>query len=137
MVYYTVSRYNEDMFLVGILTWWYGDGWRQRVWMMKDRIAGSSDFFSIELLVATLFSPFRQISAGRVDGPATVQIRALFDSLISRVIGGIVRIFMLLVGVAYIAFQVITGIIVLAVWAVVPLFPIGGLILTVVGVTIR
>jgi hypothetical protein len=135
MVYYTVSRYNEDMFLVGILTWWYGDGWRQRVHMITTRIAASSDYFSITLLLSTLFSPFRQISAGRVQGPIGVHIRALFDVLISRIIGAIVRTVMITIGTVYIAIQSVVGLVVLIMWALVPLFPVLGLIVTVIGVT--
>jgi hypothetical protein len=135
MVYYTVSRYNEDMFLVGILTWWYGDGWRQRLHMIQSRIMQSSDYFSIGLLLSTLFAPFRQISAEKVDGALAVQLRAMFDLLISRLVGGVVRIFMLLFGVIFIAVQIINGAIVLVAWLIIPLFPVIGLIMTVIGWT--
>lgn len=133
MVYYTVSRYNEDMFLVGILSWWYGDGWQQRLHMIGSRIARTSDFFSIGLLVSTLFAPFRQISAGRVDGPLGVQMRALFDRLISRLIGALVRSFMIIAGLFVISFQAVCGGIVLAFWAIIPIFPVIGILMTVIG----
>lgn len=133
MVYYNVSRYNEDMFLVGILSWWYGDGWRQRVQMIGSRIARTSDFFSIGLLASTLFAPFRQISAGKVNGPLGLQMRAMFDRLISRLIGAFVRSFMIIAGLIIISVQAICGGIVLAFWAVIPTFPIAGLLLMVIG----
>lgn len=121
------------MFLVGILSWWYGDGWRERGSMIGDRIARTSDYFSIGLLLSTLFSPFRQISAGAVEGGLAVQFRALLDKLISRIIGAIVRTFMILFGFVTIVLQAVFGGIVLVVWMVVPLFPIVGLIMTVIG----
>ena len=99
MVYYSLSRYNEDMFLVGILSWWYGDGWKQRFLMIKDRLSHTSDYFSISILIKTLFSPYRQISAGNVSGPIGVQIRAAIDRLISRVVGMFVRLFVIIAGV--------------------------------------
>ena len=59
--------------------------------MVWGKLVSVFDYFSIDLLVRTWFAPFRQISAGAVDGPIGVQIRAFFDRLISRTIGGIVR----------------------------------------------
>lgn len=121
------------MFLVGILTWWYGDGWRKRVVMVGGRIARSNDYFSVGLLLATLFSPFRQISAGAVEGSFGVQMRALLDRLISRMIGMIVRTFMIIIGLIVIFFQAIFGGIVVLAWLLVPLLPIMGLLMLVIG----
>ena len=121
------------MFLVGILSWWYGDGWRQRFALIKARLARTGDYFSIELLLSTLFSPFRQISTGSVSGPLAVQMRAVFDRLLSRLIGALVRTAVLIVGVFVIGAQIVTGVIILALWALIPLFPVIGLIASVVG----
>lgn len=133
MVYYSVSRYNEDMFLMGILSWWYGDGWKQRVGMIGGRIASISDYFSIGLLASTLFSPYRQISAGKVSGSLSVQLHAFVDRLISRVIGAIVRSFMIILGLIVISFQALCGLVVLIFWAIIPLFPVMGLLAAVIG----
>lgn len=133
MVYYSVSGYNEDMFLVGLMTWWYGDGWRQRVLLMRRRLADSSDYFSIGILAKTLFAPYRQISAGGVSGPVGVQARAFLDRSISRVIGAFVRSIVLISGIIFMFFQVVFGGVVLVGWGLVPLFPVIGLILAVIG----
>lgn len=123
------------MFLVGILSWWYGDGWKQRAGLIRERLARTLDFFSISLLLQTLFSPFRQISAGKMTGPIGVQMRAFFDRLISRVIGVIVRLFMIVVGIIIIALHVTWGLVVLASWALVPLLPVAGVLAFSVGWT--
>lgn len=133
MVYYSLSRYNEDMFLVGIMSWWYGNGLRLRFEMIARRIARISDYFSIGLLVSTLFSPYRQISAGRVSGSLSLQMRAFVDRLISRMIGAFVRTFMIIMGLIAIALQAISGIIVLAFWTIIPMFPVIGLLMAVIG----
>jgi hypothetical protein len=91
------------------------------------------DYFSIGLLLKTLFSPFRQISAGQVRGPLAVQMRAFFDRLISRLIGAMVRITIMIVGLVAIFFSVIIGVIGLILWAFIPLLPIVGLILWLIG----
>lgn len=121
------------MFLVGILSWWYGDGLADRIKMLKNRLASSADFFSIGLLASTIFAPFRQISAGRVSGPIGIQMRALFDRTLSRIIGSIVRIFMILFGLIVMLAQVIFGFVVIIIWVLTPIFPIVGLIMMVIG----
>lgn len=133
MVYYSLSRYNEDMFLVGILSWWYGDGWKQRLRLIKSRLARSSDYFSIGQLASTLFAPYRQISAGGVSGPIGVQLRASIDRLISRIVGMFVRLFVLIFGIIAIGLQAIIGTIILIFWMIIPIFPVIGLIVFVIG----
>jgi len=133
MVYYSVSRYNEDMFLVGIMSWWYGNGLRLRLKMIGDRIARTNDYFSIGLLASTLFSPYRQISAGKVSGSLSVQMHAFVDRLISRVIGAIVRTFMIVFGVIVICLQAVSGVVILFFWLIIPTFPVVGLLATVIG----
>jgi hypothetical protein len=121
------------MFIVGILSWWYNAGWRQRFTILKERLAMTVDYFSIDLLVNTLFAPFRQISAGRVNGPLDVKMRAFFDRLISRLIGGMVRSAMIVFGVVAIIIHSVIGCIYVIIWAVIPILPIVGVILFVSG----
>lgn len=121
------------MFLVGILSWWYGDGWMQRAGLIRERLARTLDFFSISLLFKTLFSPFRQISAGKIRGPIGVQMHAFFDRLTSRIIGAMVRTFMIAAGAIVIALHIVWGLIVLVGWALVPLLPVAGILLFSIG----
>lgn len=133
MVYYSLSSYNSNMFLVGILSWWYGGGLMNRPKIIKQRLTSSADFFSINLMLSTLFAPFRQISAGQVSGPLNYQIRAFFDRLISRFIGAFMRFLMILAGVLSIIFQAVFGAITIIVWILLPLAPVIGLIITITG----
>lgn len=121
------------MFVVGILSWWYSAGWRQRFTMLKERLANTMDYFSIDLLARTLFAPFRQISAGRVDGPLGVKLRAFLDRLISRAIGAMVRSTMIIFGIGAIAIHSLVGAITLIVWAIIPIFPLIGIVLFISG----
>lgn len=126
-------RYNEDMFIVGILSWWYTAGWRQQFTNVQDRLARTLDYFSIDLLIRTFFSPFRQISAGKVRGPLGVQVRAFFDNLISRWIGSMVRGTIIVLGVIWIAISVVLSGLLAVLWSIVPLLPVVGIILAVSG----
>jgi len=121
------------MFLVGIISWWYGRGLQGQIGRIRDRLTATAGYFSIGQLLSTLFAPFRQISAGSVNGPVGAQLRAFFDKTISRFIGAIVRSFTILAGLIVMAVQVLVEAIVLVIWVVLPLFPIAGLILFVIG----
>jgi len=121
------------MFLVGILSWWYGDGWKQRLQLIKSRLARSSDYFSIGQLASTLFAPYRQISAGGVSGPIGVQLRASVDRLISRIVGMFVRLFVLIFGIVVISLQAVIGVAFLIFWMIIPIFPVIGLIIFATG----
>jgi len=121
------------MFLVGIISWWYGRGLQGQISRIRDRLTATAGYFSIGQLLSTLFAPFRQISAGSVNGPVGAQLRAFFDKTISRLIGAIVRSFTILAGLIVMAVQVLVEAIVLVIWVVLPLFPIAGLILFVIG----
>ena len=121
------------MFMVSILSWWYGDGWRQRFMMVRESLAKTLDYFSFGLLLKTLFKPFRQISAGRVEGPINIQFRAFIDQLISRCIGAVVRSIVIFIGLLAIMSQITWGLLVLLIWGLVPLLPVIGIGMTTSG----
>jgi len=123
------------LLITELLRWWYGDGWRLRASLVANRLDGTIDYFSVDLLLKTLFSPYRQISAGRVDGPLGVQMRAMVDKLFSRIIGAIIRLIILLIGAVAIGLQVAIGLMILVAWGILPLLPIVGLVLTLMGWT--
>lgn len=112
-----------------MLSWWYTTGWRQRVSFLREKLASTVDYFSIDLLLRTLFSPYRQISAGKVTGSLNVQMHAFFDRLISRMIGAMIRLVMIIIGTIAIIGHTIIGIVLVFGWALVPLAPLIGIIL--------
>jgi len=121
------------MFIVGLLSWWYGAGWRARLRLIGERLLRAFDTFSIDLLLKTWFAPFRQISAGKVRGPLGVQLRAWFDRLISRIIGAIIRTGMIFFGAIWLTILLVLGIVELVLWFVVPLFPVVGAMMLAIG----
>ena len=121
------------MVVVGLFLWWYGVGWLQRIRMVQTRLVGLYDYFSIDLLLRTLFLPFRQISAVGVKGPIGVQIRAWFDRLISRIIGAVVRIVVIVVGCGALLVAGSLGIAMIILWPVVPLLPVVTIVLMMSG----
>ena len=117
-----------------LLKWWYTAGLRQRLKKASVRLDGTIDYFSMDLLLKTLFSPFRQISAGKVDGSLEVKMRALIDRVFSRLIGAFIRLLLLVVGGITIALQVILALVVILLWLLVPLLPVAGIVLMAAGV---
>ena len=116
------------MVIVWALSWWYGAGWKARLVDLRNQLVSSYDYFSIGLLISSLFAPFRQISAGKVRGPIGLQLRAFLDRQISRVIGAIVRTILIITGVVWLCVQAIIGALVIILWAIVPILPLIGFI---------
>ncbi len=112
--------------VMAFFVWWYGDGWRRQFRLVADRINQMLDTFSFSLILRTLFSPFRQISAGRVDGPLGVQFQAFIDKTISRFIGALVRIAVLITGAISIAVGTVLGVLYVAFWPLIPVLPLVG-----------
>lgn len=121
------------MVIVGILSWWYGRGFSIRLGQARQQLVGIYDYFSIDLLIKTLFSPFRQISAGKVQGPLAIQFRAFVDRLFSRVIGFVVRSIMIAVGSIGIVGSILISLFMIAIWLVMPILPFVGIILALSG----
>jgi hypothetical protein len=121
------------MVIVWALSWWYGAGWKAFLSGLRERLAVSYDYFSIGLLASTLFAPFRQISAGKVSGPIGVKLRAAVDKLISRFIGALVRLVLIVVGILWLFVQVVVGVLALVLWALVPVLPVIGFIIMLSG----
>lgn len=122
------------MFLVGLITWWYGRGWVDQWKRIGVRFAATLEFFSIGQLAMTLFSPFRQISATSTsNGTVGAELRAFGDQLISRIIGGFVRFFTILFGLIVILLQAIYEVVIMIAWWFLPILPIAGAIMMAIG----
>lgn len=121
------------MIVLGLLRWWYGEGLFKQLHRSQERIAATADYFSFVLLLKTLFSPFRQISAGGVRGPIGLQLRAWLDRLVSRCVGAVIRTLTIIVGVGGLILSVMLAILRLVGWVALPALPFVGLLLTVTG----
>ena len=121
------------MFAVGLLQWWYGAGIKTQFIRAMNRVAEVYDYFSIDLLLRSLFAPFRQISAGSFRGSLEIQLRAFIDRLISRTIGAIMRTILIVIGTVSVIFMGFVFIVWLMVWIILPVLPFIGIVLTLIG----
>lgn len=125
------------MLAIGMITWWYTTGWAEFVHKMWINIGLLADRFSIVSLLKTLFAPFRQLDAAHSEHASiSERFQNLIGSLISRLIGAVVRIILIIVGVILIILEFAIGIICIIVWPIIPLLPIVGVVVAISGVLI-
>lgn len=121
------------MLAVALLKWWYGVGWLTLMRRVGVSVQNVLNFFSVGQLAGSLFAPFRQISAGRVQGPLGVQLRAFGDRLFSRGIGAVVRSLLIVFGLLIALLSGVWGLAVMIIWPFLPLLPLSGLFLMLNG----
>ena len=116
--------------MAAFFKWWYGAGWKL-VWeRLGERIQSVASAFSVTLLVRTLFSPWRRVTAVKGRG-FDAAIHAAIDNAVGRFIGFSVRIIVLIAAaISTVAISIIGGIL-LFVW---PFLPVCILALLAVGV---
>jgi hypothetical protein len=124
------------MILFSMLSWWYTAGWSGLAARIGHRINGVMETFSVSLLMGSLFEPFRQISAGHVQGGGfDAQLRAFGDRLFSRIFGAVVRSLFIFMGLVGACIMALIGVVQLLLWPFVPFFPVAGIVLAVMGLT--
>ncbi|MBR3236749.1 hypothetical protein IKF92_03690 [Candidatus Saccharibacteria bacterium] len=125
------------MAIADIFLWWYAAGWRTFIKKNRNAISSITDFFSMSSLVRTLFKPYRQISAETASANSSLDLRfhMFLDRLVSRFIGFCSRLFLLLAGSVIIIIGGIFSLILILLWPFIPLLPIVGIVLTIMGVT--
>ena len=125
------------MLALSFIEWWYLHGWGKFSMGLVYKLQGAADFFSISLLLRSLFAPFKQISAyGSGDESLQGMIRDFGDKLLSRVIGAIVRIIILIAGIVWLLIETVASLALIILWPVLPLLPIVGVVMTIMGVMI-
>ncbi|MBL8158882.1 hypothetical protein JNJ66_00305 [Candidatus Saccharibacteria bacterium] len=120
------------MILISMVRWWYSEGLYGQIGRVARMLSATSDYFSIVLLMRTLFAPFKQISATNVSGPLGVRWRAWLDKLVSRLVGAVIRTITMFSGLITLAVAAVAGLGLIVGWVVLPLMPIIGLIASIV-----
>ncbi len=122
------------MFIVGLVIWWYGAGWKKFGQILIDKLIATEDFFSIDMLLGSIFAPFKQISASSgSNGTLQMKIQAWLDRQFSRLIGAIIRLLLIIVGAGWLLLQMTIDILLMILWPILPLLPIIGLVASIGG----
>lgn len=124
------------MAIAEMFLWWYASGWRVFINKLRTSLTNITDFFSMSSLVRTLFKPYRQISAETASDHASLDIKfhMFLDRLISRIVGFVSRLFLLFAGIIIISVGGIISLILIILWPIIPLAPVAGIILALIGV---
>ena len=135
MLYFGKSWYNIHMLVVSFFQWWYVRGWLDFIHNLGSRLGNLADSFSISLLLRTLFSPYKQISAYGSGGDSFQgQISDFFDRLLSRIIGAIFRLLIIFSGIIVMLGGAIVSLLLIIIWPLLPLLPIVSVVLAILGV---
>jgi len=124
------------MLAQGLISWWYIDGYKLFAAKLWTKLGDTIDLFSIGSLLKTLFAPYRQIAANETGNSIDDKILAFVDRLVSRLVGGVARIGIVLCGVFVILIQLVGSIISLIVWPLLPMLPLLFIMLAIGGITL-
>jgi len=115
--------------LIQYLSWQFFDVPKKLIKVWKNFLLFNLNYFSILLLIKTLFAPWRRykMSYGRGFDIGRY-FEAFISNLIFRTLGAIVRIFLIIIGLFAEVFIILAGIIVFFGWLVLPIVLITGLI---------
>jgi hypothetical protein len=115
------------MLILSFFSWWYGRGWQQVARGFGPRLRGVMNAFSVSQLLRTLFAPWRRIitypGASLED-----RFRAWGDNMFSRVIGLVVRLFVLLGAAMTLVLVALLTVAELVIWPLLPVAVPGCLI---------
>ncbi len=112
------------MLILDFLSWWYGRGLVKLWQRLEIRLLRLVDYFSISILLKTLFQPFKLISNYRTGRDFASKWSAFVDKTISRMIGLVIRSVTLLTGLISITIALIYFLLSLIAWLVLPFLPV-------------
>lgn len=106
------------------IAWHYNESVHELLKIWENFIVFTWQYFSIFELFKTLFSPWRRdVTAQSWRGLHPVRtLELVFENLISRIIGAVVRIFVIVFGLGISLFVLIFGLIAIFLWIGTPLF---------------
>lgn len=109
------------------IQWHFFDVSKEILKAWKNFLLFNLNYFSISILLKTLFSPWRRYiwSYGR-GFDVKIYLEAALSNLISRSIGLIVRVFLIFTGLSVEIFIILAGIIIFFSWILLPAFLILG-----------
>lgn len=112
------------MLAIALVSWWYTTAWSGLARRIEQQLTSVLNFFSVGLLIRTLFDPFRQIAASGNKGDISVQFKAWLEKTFSRGVGFVVRSIFIVAGIFSTIGVMLFGVAQLVLWPCVPLLPI-------------
>ncbi len=124
------------MLILDFLKWWYQKGLIDLFFRLQTTFMRVFDFFSVDILIKTLFQPFKLIDNEAHGQDFISKIRAYFDRLFSSLFGAMIRLVTLIFGVLVLFILSIFLILMALFWLILPILPIIFIFLFIFGVKI-
>jgi hypothetical protein len=113
--------------------WYYGEAAKNVLTAWKNFIIFAINYFSISLLLKTLFAPWKRDITKKPQG---LNFKKFFEYIvfnaISRGLGFVVRFFTIIAGIIYLILTIVVGAIFFILWLVLPIIILGLLVLSII-----
>ena len=125
---------NSILIFTGYLSWHYGRAFSDILVVWTNFFWFFLHFFSIPLLVRTLFSPWKRLHENYRQGFHPEDFfQALIVNIIMRIVGAIIRVIIIVIGILTLLTVTILGVIFLLFWTIAPA---GVVIFMLAGITL-
>jgi hypothetical protein len=127
-----ISASQKKNIIIQYLVWHFFDLSKEIIKAWKNFLLFNLNYFSIFLLLKTFFSPWRkyQWSYGRGFDPKRY-LEAFFSNSISRILGAIIRSFLIVIGLLAELFIFLVGLFIFLAWLFLPFLIIISLIISI------
>ncbi len=116
------------------LIWHYTSGFRSALIVARNLNRFVLNFFSLPVLVQTLFSPWRRLSESYAKGLSpNLWLQSLTVNLLMRLVGAVIRLVMIVIGAGVLIIMASLSLVMLLAWLLLPVvfisLIVGGLFL--------
>jgi len=115
------------MLAAEFFVWWYGRGWALVFKNMERRMRQTGQLFSVSQLLGTLFAPWRR-TISYPGASLNEHMQAMVDNAISRFVGFMVRIFVLIAAAMTFVGVAVVALVEMVAWPLVPIAIAAGII---------
>jgi len=120
---------NKQNIISQVLVWWLVEAPRKIVSAWKNFLLFNLNYFSVVLLLKTLFSPWRRYESSYKRGfNLGKYVEDLLSNIIFRLLGAIIRSVLIIAGLVVEVFILVIGFSVLILWIISPFIVLGSFI---------
>lgn len=124
-----IKTFINNIVLIQWVDWRWRDVPKGILSGWKNFIYFGLDYFSLPLLLKTFFSPWRRYYWSYEKGFKIIKhLEVFFSNSLSRILGAIVRSFLILTGIVTVVFILLAGLLVFIGWLILPVILIAGII---------
>jgi len=122
-----MTIFGKNNILVTWLIWHFIEMPKFLLGVWNNYILFALNYFSLPILLKSLFSPWRRY---RWNYPkwyeVTEFLSTLASNVFSRILGAMVRVVLIVIGILFQIFVIVSGFIVILLWILIPFFIIAG-----------